>query len=163
MNAIFSPCGTYRYSLTRQVGQLGFKVCVIMVNPSTADATTDDATIRKLIGFGKRLQWGEITVVNKFAFRATDVNDLKTTDDPTGPNNYAHVLAAMLQADIIVAAWGSLDKLPMMLRGKWRNIKRIARDINKPLYCFGVCKDGHPKHPVMIAYANEIPKWEPPA
>jgi hypothetical protein len=162
VTAILSPCGTYRYSLTRSLGQPGFKACVIMVNPSTADAETDDATIRKLIGFGTRLKWSEFTVVNKFAYRATDVNELRTAVDPIGPLNDHHIFAAMIQASMIVVAWGSLNKLPLPLWRRWRVVAGIARALDKPLYSWGVCKDGHPCHPVMLGYDTPLTIWEPP-
>ena len=41
-----------------------------MVNPSTADAETDDPTIRKVKGFSERAGYGHIIVGNLFAFRA---------------------------------------------------------------------------------------------
>ena len=52
--AIISPCGTYRYRLERPDVFGDFTTAIIMVNPSTADAENDDATIRKLKGFGAR-------------------------------------------------------------------------------------------------------------
>ena len=52
-SAIISACGTYRYRLERE-GRGDGATAVIMVNPSTADATLDDPTIRKLRGFGDR-------------------------------------------------------------------------------------------------------------
>lgn len=162
MTATISPCGTYRYTLHRHVQKYGMRACVIMVNPSTADATINDPTIKKLIGFGKGFQWSEFTVVNKFAYRATDVNELVGAEDADGPLNEGYILAAMLNADIIVVAWGTLNKLPMRLRGKWRVIAKLAAALDKPLYCLGVCNDGHPKHPVMLGYANQLVKWEPP-
>jgi len=45
--AIISPCGQFRYRLERDTSTCGGITAVIMVNPSTADATQDDATIRK--------------------------------------------------------------------------------------------------------------------
>lgn len=57
VGAVISPDGLYRYRLTRNVGAPGSKgvtACVLMINPSTADAMQDDATIRRLIGFAER-------------------------------------------------------------------------------------------------------------
>ena len=79
--AIISACGLYRYTLTRKVDakQSGKTACFIMLNPSTATATDDDATIRKLIGFSERLGFSEFTVVNLFAFRTKSPKVLKET------------------------------------------------------------------------------------
>jgi len=71
MTAAISSCGTYRYRLERHGLAGAGAVAWIMVNPSTADATNDDATIRKVIGFTERLGGGWAIVGNKFAFRAT--------------------------------------------------------------------------------------------
>lgn len=161
-SAILSPCGTYRYTLTRIIGGEPYRACVVMVNPSTADATNDDATIRKVIGFAKRHMWSEFTVVNLFAYRATDVNALRGAVDPIGPNNDHHILAAMAQADIVVVAWGSLNKLPGSLWGRFTVITHMARLLGKPLHCLGTCSDGHPRHPVMLGYDTPLELWSPP-
>jgi hypothetical protein len=133
-----------------------------MVNPSTADATENDATIRKLIGFAQRHAWSEFTVVNKFAYRATDVNELRNAVDPIGPDNNNHILTAMAGADIIVVAWGRLKKLPLPLWRRWRYVHETALLLGKPLYCLGTCDDGHPRHPVMLGYDTPLEIWEPP-
>jgi hypothetical protein len=67
MSAIISDCGLYRYRLERHALSGAGSVAWIMVNPSTADATTDDATIRKVIGFSERMGAGWAIVGNKFA------------------------------------------------------------------------------------------------
>lgn len=162
MTAIISPCGTYRYALTRDILKRGFRASIIMVNPSTADATTDDATIRKLKGFGSRLGWQSVTVANLFSYRATDVKELAQAVDPIGPLNDGAILSAIMSTDLTVVAWGASGKLPNRLRDRWRTVTRIADAVDRRLYCFGTCADGHPLHPVMIAYANILQAWEQP-
>jgi hypothetical protein len=132
-----------------------------MVNPSTADATEDDATIRKLKGFCARQGWRGFVVVNIHAFRATDVNELKRAVDPVGPLNGGFILGAILKTDVTVCAWGSLGKLPPHLRNGWRSVVSIAKATNRPLLCWDVCADGQPKHPVMLGYCDAV-AWEPP-
>src|SRR5690242_18477735 len=96
-SAIISPCGCYRYRLERDGPGEGPTV-VIMVNPATADAEQDDATIRKLKGFGARNGWGQIIVGNLFAYRATDVRELGKVTNPVGNQNDAHLRCMMDEA-----------------------------------------------------------------
>src|SRR5689334_19453129 len=86
-NAVISACGRYRYVLTRQVGPGSRRATFVMLNPSTADATNDDPTIRRCIGFAREWGCGRLVVLNLFAFRATDPADLKRAIDPVGPEN----------------------------------------------------------------------------
>ena len=56
MNAIISPCGAYRYLLKRQAESMApmkSTALFIMFNPSTADATLDDPTVRRCRGFAR--------------------------------------------------------------------------------------------------------------
>lgn len=97
MSAVISVCGKYRYELEREIG--AGKTCgIIMVNPSTADAETDDATIRKLKGFAERNGWGKLLIANKFAYRATDVRELRGVSDPVGPANDEAIQDVMIHA-----------------------------------------------------------------
>lgn len=162
--ATLSDCGKYRYELERGLG--AGKTCgVVMVNPSTADATKDDATIRKLIGFAQRNGWGKILVCNKFAYRATDVGELRCgVKDPVGPDNDEAIQDVMIVADVILVAWGPLSKLPEALRDRWKQIVRMSDKIRPghPLMCLGTAKDGHPRHPLMVPYAQAPVEWHPP-
>ena len=68
-DALISPDGRYRYWLTRQWGE-GMRVCWVMLNPSTADASIDDPTIRRCIGMFVLMP--SITVISSVRFmRAT--------------------------------------------------------------------------------------------
>ena len=62
-----------------------------MLNPSTADETDDDPTIRRCIEFAKRDGYGGIHVVNLFAIRATDPKELWNFLDPIGLENDVHI------------------------------------------------------------------------
>ena len=56
--AAISPCGRYRYALWRKWSDMGPLATFLMLNPSTADASENDATIRKCIGWlGRRDGW----------------------------------------------------------------------------------------------------------
>jgi hypothetical protein len=106
--AVLSDCGEYRYELRRTWGADDEPlVCWVMLNPSTADADQDDPTIRRCISFSNRWGFGRLVVVNLFARRATDPKELLHGGDPVGSANDASTLAAALEADRVIAAWGA--------------------------------------------------------
>ena len=75
--AVISQDERHRYSLTRRWGNGPRVCCWIMLNPSTADATTDDPTIRRCVRFTQAWGYDALTVVNLYAWRATDPADLR--------------------------------------------------------------------------------------
>ena len=160
-SAIISECGLYRPRLDRDMGLPGLTAAILGVNPSTADGETDDATIRKDYGFCRRNGIGRFIKGNKFAFRATDVRELRTARDPIGPMNDAYLEQMMREADLVIAAWGPLSKLPPHLRGRWKRVVSIAREVGKPLHCFGTAKDGQPLHTLMLGYDAPLQRWTP--
>jgi len=162
MSAIISDCAMFRYRLERQVSAIGPVALIIGVNPSTADASVNDATIRKDIGFAKRHGWGRILKGNLFAYRATDVRKLATAVDPRGPECDEHLAHMMSDADVIVAAWGPTAKLPKPLRNRWRDIAAMSDTVGKTLHCFGVAQDGQPRHTLMLAYDTPLIPWVRP-
>lgn len=151
MSAWISPCGLYRYELTRPLDTGAGRVLWVMLNPSTADADLDDSTICKCIGFTERWGFAKLVVVNLFAFRATDPAELRQIADPIGPDNLVALQAQLFRYDRVVLAWGA-------------NAKRLRRDPKidahvryvEGLYpdaaCLGFNRDGSPKHPLYIKY-----------
>ena len=85
-DALISPCGQYRYWLMRSWDKYSPRLPIIMLNPSTADASTNDPTIRRCIAFAVREGFGSIVVTNLFAFRATSPDAMKAAVDPVGPS-----------------------------------------------------------------------------
>ena len=146
-NALVSPDGLYRYWLTRtwqpEVWRLGF----IMLNPSTADAEVDDPTIGRCKDFARRLGYGGITVVNLYAYRATNPRDMLAAADPVGPENDAYLtelLRSRAEANVdTIAAWGANAKPD-----------RVAAIMAMPgadrLMCLGLTKHGAPRHPLYL-------------
>lgn len=156
--AILSTCGTYRYTLHRQIPSVlrWVRPCLfVMLNPSTADATKDDPTIRRCVGFAKREGCTGLTVVNLFALRATDPAALMLSDNPVGPDNDRH-LREQIDAHrigIIVAAWGS-HQLAQRNRG-WLKSLLIERGAQ----CLGMTKDGSPRHPLYVKADQPLVPW----
>lgn len=166
MSAIFSEGGEesalFRYRLERDLGRDGPTVAVFGVNPSKAGVLVNDQTIRKDIGFGERHGWGRLIKGNKFALRSTDINGLRTAADPRGPENDAHLEQIMRDADLHVAAWGPLAKLPPHLRKRWRTVVAIADRVGCRLHCLGTVQDGQPRHPLTTGYDTPLTLWQRP-
>lgn len=161
MSAIISDCGVYRYRLERG-NPLKPAVAFIMVNPSTADAETDDPTIRKVRGFAERAGYDRLLVGNLFAYRATDIKALRSAADPVGPENDDHLERILSNATLHIAAWGALAKLPDTLRKRWTEVVRIADRLGYQFHCIGTNDDRHPRHPLMTGYDTPITEWAVP-
>lgn len=164
-SAIFSsevPTPLYRYRLERFIAESGPTIAWIMVNPSVADATADDATIRKVMGFSRRLGAGRVVVGNLFAFRATDIKGLRTAADPIGLENDGHLRRIIRDATTCIVAWGPCAKLPPHLRRRWRQFNDMAAAAGVRLMCLGTAQDGQPRHPLMQGYDRQLVPWIPP-
>lgn len=145
--AVISACGKYRYRLGRTWDAALRPACFVMLNPSTADATEDDPTIRRCIGFAKSWGCGGIVVVNLFAYRATDPKQLLKAADPVGPDNDEHIRAAVVECHPVVAAWG----VHGVLRQRDGRVKWLLERWGVLPKCLGKTKDGrHPRHPLYV-------------
>lgn len=146
-DARISPCGRYRYSLTRRWAP-GPPLAFIMLNPSTADASVDDPTIRRCIGFAKTLRFGGIEVVNLYAFRSTDPDAMlarRRTADIIGPYNDDAIVDAARMAGKAIAAWGTDNRA----RDRAFSVLECIRPI-ADVYCLAKSKDGLPRHPLYL-------------
>lgn len=152
MSAVLSECGRYRYELTRTWGDSHRRVCWIMLNPSTADASTDDHTIRKCIGFSKRWGFGGLDVVNLFALRSTDPKELLSATDPIGPDNDTYIMNAVSRCQKTVAAWGAWG----VLGGRGHAVSAL---VPGSIFALGFTRDMHPRHPSRPGYDTVLEEW----
>ena len=149
-DAVLSPCGQYRYALTRQWGE-GPRVLFVMLNPSTADAVEDDPTIGRCIGFAKSWGFGSLAVGNLFAFRTPSPALLVHAHDPIGADNEQWLDKLQRSADLTVAAWGNHGRL----RGRG---EAVARTLISP-HVLRLNKTGEPAHPLYIAADARPTRW----
>jgi hypothetical protein len=126
-----------------------------MLNPSTATASTDDATIRRVTGFSRHWGFGSAVIVNLFALRATTPSLLGKHRDPVGPDNDSCILRAVDSADVIVVAWGNHGS-------RLNPTTRAQRDSEvhhllprSELYCLGLTARGQPRHPLYLPTSTE--------
>lgn len=163
--ADISSCGAYRYRLTRtwdsHLDALGW----VMLNPSTADASLDDPTIRRCMGFARAGGYGGITVTNLFAWRATNPADLLDPPDVFGPRNVATLEWLFRDHRTVVAAWGAKFKDVRRRRGEPDHPKMIRAMAGRHaanLMCLGTTADGSPKHPLYVPAAQPFIPWPGP-
>jgi hypothetical protein len=158
--ATFNEARTHRYLLARSWQENLPVMTWIMLNPSTADAFTDDPTIRRCVSFARREGCGGIQVVNLFALRATDPRELRSHADPVGACNDQTIEAHTCGR--VVVAWGAHGKFA----GRAMAVSRALLVTGVTPLCLGVTKDGHPKHPLARG-RERVPDdapllpWEP--
>lgn len=143
--ATISSCGRYRYDLVRGEGEPS--ICWLMLNPSTADAHTDDPTIRRVVGFSQRWGFGTVVVVNLFAYRATQPTALLSVDDPVGPDNDATIRETVTACTVTVLAHGVVHR---RLHDRARTVELLLLAAGVPLVCLGQTADGSPRHPLYV-------------
>lgn len=152
--AVLSECGMYRYLLTRRWDDgpaLGF----VMLNPSVADASIDDPTIRKCMGFATRYGFSGIEVVNLFAYRATKPKDMLAARDPVGPDNDEHIRMAVRATTNIVCAWGpNASRTP-----RPRHVIALLKEMGIAPKCLHITQDGSPGHPLMLSYDRPLAEF----
>lgn len=162
-SAVISECGGYRYELRRtwRLGQR--KLCFIMLNPSVADASIDDPTVKRCMGFGRDLGYDGIIVVNLFAFRATDPKMLTIVNDPIGPENDRYIDDVVASSEIVIAAWGAFPNSYRKRHPFLRNrvdaiVERIGR---LSMHVLGVTNAGSPQHPLYLPAWRTPVRWMP--
>jgi hypothetical protein len=148
--AVFSSCGKYRLVLWRKWDLSKPNVMFIGLNPSIADAKTDDPTIRRLISFAKAEGFGGFYMLNLFTLISTDPRALLTVKNTDYlANDYLYEY--QIKTDQIVFAWGSNEAS-----------KQRAREVINMFpsaYCFGKNKDGSPKHPLYLLGTTKLIKF----
>ena len=141
-DAQFSECRNYRYALWREWDESKPQAMIIGLNPSTADETKDDPTVKRCINFAISWGFGGVCVTNLFAYRATKPFEMKASDEPVGSENDAWIMKLAKEASIVVAAWGN--------HGSYLSRSEKIRRILKNLHCMKINKSGEPTHPLYL-------------
>lgn len=155
-SAILSDCRRYRYYLQRSWHPDRPRLCFIMLNPSTADETLNDATIRVCMGRAASMGRGGVDIVNLFALRSTDPRGLYPLDvlpvsEPGDPYKNDRIIECVVkQASGVICAWGK--------HGAHLHRDRIVlqrlRELGVSPSALKVNLDGSPAHPLRIPYSR---------
>ena len=114
----------------------------IGLNPSTADETDDDPTVRRCLRFARDWGHGGLVMTNLFARCATAPDEMKRDRSPVGRENDRWIRRLASDAGVIVAAWGNHGAY----RGRSRDVRTMLSDFD--LYCLDLNKTGEPVHPL---------------
>lgn len=181
--AEFSRCGTYRWTLKRAWGK-GPMVLWCGLNPSLADTTKDDPTIRREIGFSYRWGFGSMVKVNMYPIISPQPSDMlawrKTWDEKAYWENGSHpddlspygawqynirTINHLIAEDAVcIAAWGNhaSQDLDYFLQNVTRNVDTSEHDgfgdVGIPIdwQCLGTNGNGSPRH-TLSRGRNRVP------
>ncbi|MBX3356447.1 MAG: DUF1643 domain-containing protein [Phycisphaeraceae bacterium] len=152
-DARFSPCRRYRYLLKRRWAREKPFVLFIGLNPSTADETLDDPTVRRCVGFARSWGYGGLMLANLFAFRSTCPRRLTQVRDPVGPENDDWLVRSARSAGLVVAAWG--------VHGTLQDRADAVVGQLPDLYCLGTTRAGAPRHPLYLSANTPLQPFVP--
>ena len=149
---VFSVSRHFRYTLWREWDVLNRDYAMFIgLNPSTADETLDDPTIRRCSGFAKSWGYGALCMTNLFAFRATNPRTMMGHTKPVGEENDKWIVRCAREAGIVVAAWGT--------RGQFMARDKEVGGLLDELHCLGKTKDGSPRHPLYVRGDMQPQLW----
>jgi len=127
----------------------------VLNNPSTADGTTDDPTIRRLWAFTRACGYNAMHVANTNCYRSTEPKDqLRPPEDILAANDEwlanLHKHSAMT-----ICAWGD-RALPDLVERAVKILHAIG-----PLYALRVTRAGNPQHPLYLSGSTVPQLWAP--
>jgi hypothetical protein len=158
-DARFDPTRRFRYRLDRAWDLRAPRAVFVMLNPSTADESELDPTLRRCAGFAHAWGFGGFTIGNLFALRSTDPRGLRRhwewhRESPVGPVNDLELDAMVASAGIVVCGWGThgqfLDRADAV-------VKRLRGLVD--LHALALTKNGDPGHPLYLAKDRKPFVW----
>lgn len=139
-DASFSPCNKHRIWLSRIWDDTKPLIMFIGLNPSTANAESDDPTIRRVKAMAKSWGYGGVYMMNLFTYISTDPKQLNIEDGNFILAN-RHLKHIATKCDEIIFAWGNFKVF-----GRDNEVKQMFPNA-KALH---INKNGSPKHPLYV-------------
>tara|TARA_B100001250_G_C19796692_1_gene789041 strand:+ start:2009 stop:2458 length:450 start_codon:yes stop_codon:yes gene_type:complete len=134
-----------RYSLWRIWNQNLPKVLYVMLNPSLANNSQDDNTIKRLNYFTKKFGFGGFYVGNIYPHITPYPKILYRLNLHFSNKNNFYLNSMIKKSEKIVFAWGNCKERPL-----W-----IEKSVQTP-FCFGHNKNGSPKHPLYLPKSTSL-------
>jgi hypothetical protein len=154
LDAKFSPCRKWRYLLIRRWSNLPLLIWLLL-NPSTADESRDDPTIRRCMGYAMNLGYGGIVILNLYALRSTLPGGLLLVDDPVGAENDEYLRMYALPTCQIVCGWGNWPvcrrSIAEQVGARVFAVRRLLRERGADTRALWVTSLGQPQHPLYLS------------
>lgn len=133
-----------RYYLKREWDNSKGLLLYLMLNPSIADEKKDDPTIRRLISFTKKFNYGGFLVGNIFTEITPNPKEIDRSKE-ISDKNFKELFKLINKVDQIIYAWGNTVEEPQLLKELVLNPK-----------CFGKNLNGTPKHPLYLPKNSKL-------
>jgi len=136
--AHFSACKKYRYKLWRIWDDTKPKVMFIGLNPSTADESKNDPTIRRVISMAKNWGFGGVYMMNLYTYITPYPKDLQFA---VGYQDIERLKLVAKKCEQVIFAWGNF---------KVFGRDEIVKNTFPNALALQINKNGSPKHPLYV-------------
>ena len=147
--ARYSDCEKFRYSLEITFGNnliphvSPAMVAWVALNPSTATEQVDDPTVLRIKNRSVALGFTSMTMLNLYAYRATDPRDMIEAGYPVGEETDKIIRSVCLRAAKVILCYGNHGQ-----RERVDELFRILDGIQ--CHALKVSKSGRPSHPLYL-------------
>lgn len=150
--AAFSEDRKHRYALWRIWDESKPLVMFIGLNPSTANETDNDPTIKSVCRIAANNGYGGVYMMNCFSYVSTDPKLLKSNPMAEEWNNNTLTATASRCKDVVFA-WGNFD----IVKERGRD-KELCEMFPNAL-ALHINKNGSPKHPLYCSSKTTLVKY----
>lgn len=145
-SATFSACGYHRIVLTRTWDDAKGLIGWCMLNPSVADHTREDPTMRRVIDFSIRWGYGGLVVTNLFTAICTNSKALWSRAEMNAPDADRLLVEALRPCQQVVCGWGEKG----VRNDRDRQVLGLLQAARIRTVSLGLNDLGTPKHPLYV-------------
>ena len=151
-NAYFSSDRKHRIWLCRIWDENKPRIMFIGLNPSTANETSNDPTIRRVRSMAASWGYGGVYMMNLFTFISTDPKKLNMLSGNVH-NADEWLIDTAKKCDKVVFAWGNFE-----VKGRDLEVKKLFPNA----FALHINKNGSPKHPLYVKSNTELIRFLTP-
>ena len=135
---VTSKCQNYQYFRLYAINEEAKNpLGIVGLNPSIIK-NGKNSTVSILSQIALREGYDSLIITNLYGYITPNPKDLKTIDDPVGPDNDVWINDMVKTCDKVLCIWGNNpDK---------ERVNKILPTIKKKAYTIGLTKSGQPRH-----------------